>query len=221
VSASHQSDDSQLVVVIRHGETEWSKSGRHTGRTDLELDDVGRAEAIALAPALTAYPFELVLTSPLRRALETCRLAGFEDVAVVDDNLVEWDYGDVEGRTAAEMRAEIPGWTLFRNGVTGGERLSQVAARADRVIERIVATPGDVLLFAHGHVLRVLAARWMELHPSHAQYLHLDSATVSILGWKDRGRGLVTWNAPPAGFITTDHSLGRTPSGSRDRPVPR
>ncbi len=192
--------DSQRVVVVRHGETEWSRIGRHTGRSDLDLDDVGRAEAATLVPALATFSFTQVRCSPLRRARETCRIAGYAGVAVLDDDLMEWDYGDVEGRTAAEMRAEIPGWTPWRDGMANGERLSQVAARAERVIERVVEVPGDVLLFAHGHLLRVLAARWLELHPTHARFLHLDSATISILGWKDGARGLVCWNAPPSGF---------------------
>ncbi|HEY6003986.1 MAG TPA: histidine phosphatase family protein, partial [Anaeromyxobacter sp.] len=153
------------IWLARHGETEWSRTGRHTGRTDVPLTEAGREEALALGRALGGRKFALVLSSPLSRAFETCRLAGYGDVARKSDDLLEWDYGAVEGRTSAEVRGERPGWTIWTGGVPRGETIEAVAARADRVIEEAVAAAGDVLLFAHGHVLRILAARWLGLEP--------------------------------------------------------
>ena len=154
------------VVLVRHGETDWSRDGRHTGRTDVPLNDRGRAEARALAGMLAGRSFALVLASPRSRALETCRLAGLGDRALVRDDLAEWDYGAYEGRTTDEIRAERPGWTLWRDGVDGGETLAQVGARADRLIPELELAGGDVVVFAHGHLLRVLAARWLGLEPA-------------------------------------------------------
>ena len=182
------------VVLVRHGETEWSRDGRHTGRTDVPLTELGREEAIRVGLALRPRRFALVLTSPLSRAFETCRLAGFGDEAQVRDDLVEWDYGAYEGRTTNEIREERPGWTLWDDGVIGGETAEQVGARADRVIAELRATTGDAAVFAHGHLLRVLTARWLALQPTGGALLALDPATMSVLGY-ERERAVVhSWN---------------------------
>ena len=153
------------IVLVRHGETEWAKLGRHTGRTDIPLTDDGRAQAELAGRRLAGRDFALVLTSPLGRAFDTCRLAGLAGVAERDDDLLEWDYGEYEGRRTVDIRVDRPGWTLWDDGVPGGETASEVAARVDRVIDRAVAADGDVALFAHGHVLRVLGARWLGIEP--------------------------------------------------------
>ena len=184
------------VLLVRHGETEWSASGRHTGRTDIPLTDRGRAEARALGAALGGRRFALVLTSPLSRATDTSRLAGLE--ATVDEGLREWDYGDHEGRTTPEIRREDPGWTVWRGPVPGGELLQEVATRADRVIERIVAAGGDVAVFSHGHFLRVLTARWLELPAVEGRRFALDTATLSVLGTEREVRAVRRWNLAPA-----------------------
>jgi broad specificity phosphatase PhoE len=184
------------VVLLRHGETEWSASGRHTGRTDIPLSERGRAQARALGAAVADRPDALVITSPLRRATETCRLAGL--VGVEDADLREWDYGDYEGRTTLEIREEEPGWTVWRGPVPAGERLDEVAARADRVVARLVAAGGDAIVVSHGHFLRVLAARWLEMPPVEGRRLVLDTATVSVLGAEREVRAVLRWNAPPS-----------------------
>lgn len=180
--------------VVRHGETAWSASGRHTGRTDIELTPLGEEQAAALRRRLTGAAFALVLTSPRRRAVETAGLAGFGDRAVVDDDLAEWDYGLDEGRTSAEIQRERPGWSIWRDGPEGGETIEQVAARADRVIARARHTPGDTLAFGHGHLLRILSARWVGLGPTSGRRLALDPATISILGWERHTPVLERWN---------------------------
>jgi probable phosphoglycerate mutase len=180
--------------IARHGETAWSRTGQHTGRTDVPLTDDGRREARALGRALQRRRFALVLSSPLSRALETCRLAGFAAVAATSEDLLEWDYGPVEGRTAAEVRAEHPGWTIWDGTVPLGESLEDVAARARRVIGRSVAAGGDVLLFAHGHVLRILAACWLGLPPREARLFVLATASLGILGEEAGTRVLRAWN---------------------------
>jgi broad specificity phosphatase PhoE len=185
------------VVLIRHGETTWSRSGQHTGRTDLPLTERGRRQAEALGAAMAAIPVARILTSPLQRATETCRLAGLTGTEV--DDLVEWDYGDYEGRTTAEIREEVPGWTVWDGPVPGGERLDEVAARADRVIARIEAAGEDVAVVSHGHFLRVLAARWLELPPIEGRRLLLDTATLCLLGTERGVRAVRRWNAPPPG----------------------
>ncbi|HLN15319.1 MAG TPA: histidine phosphatase family protein [Acidimicrobiales bacterium] len=184
------------LVVVRHGTTEWSRTGRHTSHSDPELEPAGRAAAEALGAVLCDEPFALVLTSPRRRAHETARLAGFPD-AVVDEDLVEWDYGDYEGRTTEEIRAERPGWTLFADGAPGGERAAEVGRRADRVIELALATPGDTLCFAHGHLLRVLAARWIGLPPIGGRCLALEAGSFSVLGWEREVAVIASWNRTP------------------------
>jgi probable phosphoglycerate mutase len=185
------------LVLARHGETEWTITGQHTSRTDIPLTEHGREQAREMASALAARDFALVLTSPLQRAAETCRLAGFGDRAVVCDDLVEWDYGEYEGRTTAEIRAEQPGWSLWRDGAPGGETAADVGRRVDRVIQVARAAPGDVLAFAHGHVLRVLAARWLELAPTEGRLFLLGPARISDLGWERESPVVTLWNAPP------------------------
>jgi broad specificity phosphatase PhoE len=182
------------VVLVRHGETEWAREGKHTGRTDIPLTERGRTQARAVGSALQARRFALVLTSPLSRALETCRLAGFDEVAAQRDELREWDYGAYEGRTTIEIRKEVPGWTLWREGVPDGEAIQEVAARADRVIAELRSTQGDALLFAHGHVLRVLAARWLGLEARAGALFALDPASISTLGYERETSVIRLWN---------------------------
>jgi probable phosphoglycerate mutase len=187
------------VVLIRHGETEWSRSGRHTGRTDLPLTEYGEAQARALAPALAGEHFALVLTSPLTRARRTAELAGLAGVEI-DDDLVEWDYGAYEGLTTAEISAELGRpWTIFGDGVPAGEgeTVTQVGARTDAVLARVrpvVEAGGQVALVAHGHLLRVLAARWLGLPPTDGALLKLDAASVSRLGYEHDRPVLILWN---------------------------
>jgi broad specificity phosphatase PhoE len=182
------------VVLVRHGETEWSRTGRHTGHTDIPLTERGREQARVVGTALEPRRFERVLTSPLERAAETCRLAGFGEVAEPRDELMEWDYGDYEGRKTVEIREERPGWTLWRDGVPGGETAAEVGARVDRVIAEARSSDGDAVVFAHGHVLRVLAARWLGLEPAAGQLFALDPATVSVLGYERETAVLRSWN---------------------------
>jgi probable phosphoglycerate mutase len=179
---------------VRHGETEWAKLGRHTGRTDIPLTALGRAQATAVAGRLAGRPFALVLSSPRSRALDTARLAGFADRVRTTDDLLEWDYGADEGRTTLDIRAERPGWSIWSDGPKDGETIRQVAARADRVIALARRQAGDVLVFAHGHVLRVLAARWLAAAPSMGRRFALSTATLSILGWERETPVIERWN---------------------------
>jgi broad specificity phosphatase PhoE len=181
------------LVIVRHGETEWSRSYRHTSRTDLPLTEAGTARARALRRRLAGHQFALVLTSPLQRARLTAELAGFPDAEVGDD-LLEWDYGDDEGRTSAEIREERPGWLIWADGPKNGETIDEVAARADRVIERVLHAGGDTLAFAHGHVLRILAARWTDAEPQLGQRLLLATAAPSTLGWEHDYRVIERWS---------------------------
>jgi probable phosphoglycerate mutase len=187
------------IVLARHGETEWSRDGRHTGRTDIPLTENGRGQARLLGEALSDRSFARVLSSPLGRALETCRLAGLGDAAETTDDLLEWDYGEYEGITTAQIRESRPAWYLWRDGCPGGERSADVGARVDRVIAAIADCDGDVALFAHGHVLRVLAARWLGLGPEAGALLALDTGTLSVLGYERETRVLRRWNAPLRG----------------------
>jgi broad specificity phosphatase PhoE len=182
------------IWLVRHGETEWSKSGQHTGRTDIPLTATGERQGKALARHLAGRRFALVLTSPLGRARETCRLAGFADVAEVSEDLREWDYGIYEGRTTDAVRAEQPGWSIWTTTVAQGESVEQVGRRAQRVIERADAVVGDVALFAHAHVLRILAACWMGLPPVHGRHLTLGTASLSVLGYEREARVVQVWN---------------------------
>ena len=180
--------------LVRHGETEWARLGRHTGRTDIPLNERGRKQAVGLGERLHGHSFALVLTSPLARAADTARLGGFGDVAVVDDDLREWDYGDIEGMRTDEIRERHPGWTIWRGPWSGGETIDDVAARADRVLALVRDVDGDVLMFSHGHLLRVLAARWLGLGPAAGAMLALSTATISQLGWEREAHVIERWN---------------------------
>ncbi|RYE88140.1 MAG: histidine phosphatase family protein [Myxococcales bacterium] len=180
--------------LVRHGETEWSKSGQHTGRTDIPLTATGQVMAARIAHALAGRTFGKVLSSPLGRAFETCRLAGLADRAERRDDLLEWNYGDYEGLTTPHIRTTRPGWFIWDDGCPNGESAADVAARVDRVIAEARATPGDVVVFAHGHVLRVLAARWLGLEPGAGRYLALSTATVSVLGYEREQAVVHRWN---------------------------
>ena len=185
------------IVLVRHGETEWSRDGRHTGRTDLPLTENGRRQAELLRGALAEWGFTQVLSSPLQRALETCRLAGLRDSAQTTDDLREWDYGEYEGITTAQIRESRPDWYLWRDGCPGGEQAADVGRRVDRVIASL--GEGDVALFAHGHVLRVLAARWIGLEPEAGALLALGTGTLSVLGYERETRVVTRWNSPVLG----------------------
>jgi probable phosphoglycerate mutase len=187
------------IVLVRHGETEWSRDGRHTGLTDIPLTDAGRAQAALLRDAMGEWRVARVLSSPLQRALETCRLAGMVDAAETTEDLLEWDYGEYEGVTTAEIRESRPGWYLWRDGCPGGEQAAAVGERVDRVIAQLQDVDGDVALFAHGHVLRVLAARWIGLGPEGGALLALGTGTLSVLGYERETRVVRRWNAPVAG----------------------
>ncbi len=192
-----------IVYLVRHGETAWSLSGRHTGRTDLPLTERGEREADRLGERLKGLAFARVFTSPLRRAARSCELAGFGGAAEVDPDLAEWDYGEYEGRRTVDIRAERPGWRLFRDGCPGGESPEQIGERADRVVRRVRAVRGDVLIFSSGHFLRVLSARWLGLAPVAGGYFLLDTASLCALSyehelsepairlWNDTGHGVV------------------------------
>jgi broad specificity phosphatase PhoE len=187
------------VFAIRHGETAWSLSGQHTGATDIPLTDNGRRLADRLRRVLAKKVFALVLVSPLQRARETCELAGLGKTAVIDPDLIEWNYGEYEGQTPKQIREAAPDWLIFRDGCPGGEVPEQVGARVDRVIARTRAAEGDVALFAHGHMLRVLAARWLGL-PAHAgQHFMLDTGTLSVLGYYQGIPAVRIWNGPLVG----------------------
>lgn len=190
------------IVLVRHGETEWSANGRHTSRTDLPLTEQGRERASALASELAGRSFSLVLCSPLRRARETCELAGFGDLAELCDDLHEWDYGEYEGLTTPEIRARNPAWVLWRDGCPGGETPDQVGARADKVLARIrdsdgdasSGSAGDAIAFAHGHILRVLAARWIAMPPAAGARFALGAGSLSVLGFERETEVLRGWN---------------------------
>ena len=179
------SETLQIVYVARHGETAWTLSGQHTGLTDLPLTENGEHTARLLGDRLKGLQFAKVWTSPLQRAARTCELAGFGTVAEVDRDLVEWDYGQYEGRRTAEILAERPDWQLFRDGCPGGESPQQVSERADRVVKRARAVPGDVLLFSSGHFIRVLATRWLGLEPTvNCRFFMLSTTSLSALGYE-------------------------------------
>src|ERR1039458_6747421 len=191
------------IWLIRHGETEWSRSGAHTGRTDLPLTAAGRDNAAKIGRWLKGrtsggQTFALVLTSPMERARDTCRLAGYGGGAQVDPNLYEWDYGDYEGRTTPGIQEERPGWSLWRDGVPNGETIAQVAARAEAVLARAMAADGDTALFAHGHILRILTACWLQLDPRCGSLFALSTASVSTLGYERETRVISCWNLLPS-----------------------
>jgi probable phosphoglycerate mutase len=182
------------VVLVRHGETEWTLTGQHTGRTDIPLTDRGREQGHRIGALLRDRRFALVLSSPLSRALETCRLAGLGDSAAVTDDLLEWDYGEYEGLRTVEIRETRPRWSLWADGVPGGETAAGVAERVDRVVERARGAGGSVALFAHGHVLRVLAARWLGLAPEDGRLFAMEPAAVSVLGYEREAPVIRRWN---------------------------
>jgi broad specificity phosphatase PhoE len=187
------------IYLIRHGETEWSLSGRHTGVSDIPLTEHGRHQARLLGQELVTRNFNLVLTSPMRRARETCELAGLGERAEIDSDLMEWNYGEYEGLTSDQIHAHRPAWTIFNDGGPGGETPEQVGVRVDRVIARVRAVRGDAALFAHGHVLRVLAARWLGLASSAGAHFLLDTATLSVLSSYGGIPALKRWNVSPVG----------------------
>jgi broad specificity phosphatase PhoE len=189
------------IVLARHGETEWSRDRRHTGRTDIPLTEAGRREAAVLGQALAGRSFSGVLSSPLSRALDTGRLAGLGDGVELSHDLVEWDYGEYEGITTAEIRKERPDWSLWRDGCPGGETAADVGRRVDRVIAGLEGLEGDAALFAHGHVLRVLTARWLGLGPEGGALFKLDTGTLSALGYERETRVITRWNAPVRGAV--------------------
>ena len=184
------------VFAIRHGETAWSLSGQHTSTTDIPLTDNGRRVALRMQPVLTRNAYDLVLCSPMQRARETCKLAGLGDNAIVDPDLSEWNYGKYEGLTSEQIHKARPDWQLFRDGCPDGEAPEQVAARVDRVIARLRGIGGNVALFAHGHVLRVLGVRWIGLPPRAGENFLLDTATLSVLGYYREAPAMHIWNGP-------------------------
>ncbi len=195
------------LILLRHGETEWSKAGQHTGRTDIPLSPDGKAAAAALAPALARRHFVAAFSSPAQRARDTAELAGLTGITI-DPDLQEWDYGGYEGLTTAQIRAQRPGWYLWRDGVVPkdaehpGESVNQVGARADAVLARVrpLLAEGDVALVSHAHMLRVLTARWLELDPSCGRLFRLGTGTLSVLGTEHDMPVILTWNVPPVGF---------------------
>lgn len=188
------------ALLVRHGATEWSTTGRHTGRTDLPLLPEGNRQAEALAAVLAGVPVARVLCSPLLRARETARLAGLGDRAEALEDLREWDYGEYEGRTTAAIRRQRPGWTPWRDGFPGGETLESLGARADRVVAQVRLAEGLVVLFGHGHILRVIAARWLALDPGAGALLALAAGSISLLGWEHGSDPVISaWNVDAAG----------------------
>lgn len=192
------STEEQKVYLLRHGETEWSLNGRHTGVTDIPLTENGRIAARLLKPILAKVTFTLVLTSPLQRARETCELAGLGQFANVEPDLIEWNYGEYEGLTTEQIRSTRPGWSVFRDGCPGGESPEQVGARADRVITKVRTAAGNVALFGHGHFTRVIAARWINLSANYGENFLLDTATLNVLGYYRESPAFMIWNAPLA-----------------------
>ena len=194
---------SRQLWLLRHGATEWALNGRHTGSTDLPLLPEGEAEARALSPVLSQQRFAAVFSSPLQRARRTCELAGLGDQMQICDDIIEWNYGDYEGITTATIRESIPDWTVWSHGCPNGEDPPEVEARCARAISTALAIPedGDVALFAHGHILRALAGRWLGLGAAGGQLLRLGTASVSILGWERETRAIQRWNAPSAGNL--------------------
>jgi broad specificity phosphatase PhoE len=185
------------IWLIRHGETEWSHTGQHTSRTEIPMTEKGMLQAEAAGRELAGKQFALVLTSPRIRARETCNLAGYGDVAQIEPNLQEWDYGIYEGRRTVDIRKEVPGWLIWKDNPPGGETIEQVSARADAVIKRAVETEGDVAFFAHGHILRVIGARWLNLPGNYGQKLGLDTGSICILGYEHNLPVLRLWNYIP------------------------
>ena len=185
-----------MVYLIRHGETEWARDGRHTGRTDIPLTETGRTQAEFLLPIFDEVSFSRILSSPLQRALETARLAGQGNRVELVPDLMEWDYGDYEGITTEQIREKIPDWSIWTHPCPNGETINEVAARADRVISQVRSQEGNVALFSHGHLLRVLAVRWLGLEPADGRYFQLGTSTLSILTFDRTTPVIKTWNGP-------------------------
>jgi probable phosphoglycerate mutase len=192
----HDQQSESLLYLIRHGETEWARDGRHTGRTDIPLTETGRMQAGYLLPIFEELTFSQILSSPLQRSLETAYLAGLGKRVETDPDLMEWDYGDYEGITTKQIRESVPGWTAWTHPCPNGETIEKISARADRVIARAESGQGNIALFSHGHFLRVLAARWLGLAPSGGRYFLLGTSTLSILGHERETRAIKTWNGP-------------------------
>lgn len=211
-------DERQFVYLVRHGQTAWAAEMRHTGRTDIPLTVAGRAEAVVLRPVFQDIDFDLVLSSPLQRAFETCRIAGLATRAQTAVDLMEWDYGDYEGKTTEEISKHIPGWSVFTHLCPGGETIAQVATRADRVIDQIRKVDGPAAIFAHGHLLRVLGVRWLGLEPDQGRHFALETATLSVLGFDRKVPIIKTWNGPlltaacAVSCITQDTNLNKEPA---------
>lgn len=203
-------DQRPEIVLVRHGQTEWSASGRHTGRTDIPLTNAGRHDAELLRDRLAGRDFVRVLVSPLQRATETCRLAGLSQVAEFREDLREWDYGRCEGLTTPDIRVDRPGWTVWRDGCPDGEAAADVGCRADRVVAELLTLEGDAAVFAHGHVLRVLAARWLELAPETGARFALSTGGLSVLGYERETPVIKLWN--DTGYATAAEGSGRTGS---------
>ena len=191
----------ERIVTVRHGETEWSASGQHTSRTDLPLIEAGREQARALAPSLRSRAFAQVLSSPFKRALETCELTGFGDRVEVRDDLHEWDYGEFEGLTTHQIRSQRPDWELWRDGCPGGESPEEICSRADRLLESLDDSGGDVIIFAHGHILRVLCARWLGMPVTAGARFALNAGTLSVLGHERETRVIERWNEMPDNLL--------------------
>jgi len=193
------SEPHRELWLIRHGETEWSAAKRHIGRTDIPLTPTGERQAAALGRSLAARRFALVLCSPLRRARQTCELVGYGKVATMTDDLLEWDYGVYEGKTTKEIRLEQPGWSIWTASVAKGKSIEQVGCRAQRVIQLALASGGDVVLFAHAHILRILTACWLGLPPDAGQLFVLRTASISVLGFEHETPVMTQWNLLPGG----------------------
>ncbi len=196
------------IWLLRHAETEWSRNGRHTGRTDLPLLPTGEEHARLLRPQVAVHAFALVLTSPLQRAVRTCELAGLLERAERDPDLEEWDYGDYEGLTTSQIRTGVPNWTIWDHPVPGGETAEDVAARARRILDRAMSVEGDVALFSHGHFLRVLTSTWLRLGPDRGRSFGLDTGTICILGFERENRIIRVWNEPPH-LVVARHERSR------------
>jgi broad specificity phosphatase PhoE len=195
-ATKNASQNKGLVYLIRHGETEWARDGRHTGRTDIPLTETGRTQAGFLLPIFDEVSFSLILSSPLQRALDTARLAGLGNRVELVPDLMEWDYGDYEGITTWQIREKIPDWSIWTHPCPNGETINEVAARADRVISQARSQEGNVALFSHGHLLRVLAVRWLGLEPAYGRYFQLGTSTLSILTFDGATPVIKTWNGP-------------------------
>jgi broad specificity phosphatase PhoE len=184
------------IYLIRHGETEWAKSGQHTGLTDIPLTDAGREQAGFLLPIFDDVKFGRILSSPLQRALETAKLAGLSSKLAVDKELLEWDYGDYEGLTTKQIRDRVPGWSVWTHPCPNGEMIDQISQRADRVVAKLRSIEGHVAIFSHGHFLRVLVCRWLGLSADHGSHFLLGTSTLSILGYDSELPVIKTWNGP-------------------------